>query len=78
MFRNQLGGYNSFQSGQAGDRQIIFHTNRVISQSGHQATVQIATTSVRDNGTSQCHGTVTLQNASSNDWLLHAIAISCG
>jgi hypothetical protein len=77
VFRSQLGGYDSFKSGQAGDRQIIFHTNRVISQSGHEATVQVATTSVRDNGTQQCHGTVQVQDTGSGGWLLHSIAINC-
>ena len=77
VFRSQLGGYQSFVNGQSGDRQIIFHTDRVISQSGQDATVQIATTSVRNNGTFQCHGTASLRQGSSSGWLLHAISISC-
>ncbi len=77
VFRSQLGGYDSFKAGQAGDRQIIFHTDRVISQSGQSATVAIRTTSVRDNGTQQCQGTVALENESSGGWLLHAISINC-
>jgi serine/threonine-protein kinase len=77
VFRSQLGGYHSFVSGQSGDRQIIFHTDRVISRSGHEATVQIATTSVRNNGTSQCQGTAQVQDAGSGGWLLHSISIHC-
>jgi hypothetical protein len=77
VFQNQLGGYDRFKSGQAGDKAIIFHTDRVISQSGHAATVAIQTTSQRTNGTRQCQGTVQLQNASGDGWLLHAISIHC-
>jgi hypothetical protein len=76
VFRSQLGGYDSFKSGQAGDKAIIFHTDRVMSQSGHTATVAVQTTSERTNGTQQCQGTVQLQNESGS-WLLHAISINC-
>jgi hypothetical protein len=76
VFRNQLGGYDSFKSGQAGDKAIIFHKDQVISQSGHAATVAIETTSERTNGTQHCRGTVQVQNAGGG-WLLHAISISC-
>jgi eukaryotic-like serine/threonine-protein kinase len=76
VFRNQLGGYDSFKGGQAGDKAIIFHTNRVISQTGRSATVAVQTTSERTDGTHQCRGTVQLQNESGS-WLLHAISINC-
>ncbi|MEA2146563.1 MAG: eukaryotic-like serine/threonine-protein kinase [Solirubrobacteraceae bacterium] len=76
VFQNQLGGYDSFKSGQAGDKAIIFHTDRVVSQTGHTATVAVQTTSERTDGTHQCQGTVQLQNESGS-WLLHAISINC-
>jgi hypothetical protein len=76
VFQSQLGGYDSFKAGQAGDKAIIFHTDRVISQTGHTATVAVQTTSERTDGTKQCHGTVQLQNESGG-WLLHAISINC-
>jgi hypothetical protein len=75
-FRAQLGGYDSFQSGQASDRQIIFNSARVVSQSATQAAVAVNTTSIRDNGTQHCAGTVNLARASGS-WLLHQISINC-
>jgi hypothetical protein len=76
-FRSQLGGYPSFQSGQAGDRSITFNDARVVSQSGDSATVAVRTTSVRDNGTQRCSGTVDLVRGASSSWLLHQIRINC-
>ncbi len=75
-FRAQLGGYDSFMSGQAGDRQIIFTSARVVRQSATLAAVAITTTSVRDNGIQHCAGTVDLARESA-DWLLHLIDINC-
>ena len=75
-FQNQLGGYQSFQAGQAGDKQIIFDSSRVVSRSSSQATVAIRTTSVRTNGTQHCGGTVQLV-PSGGKWLLHQISINC-
>jgi hypothetical protein len=77
-FRNQLGGYQSFQSGQAGDRSITFNSAKVTGQSTTSATVAVTTTSVRTDGTKHCAGTVDLQRASpSAGWLLHLIHINC-
>ena len=76
MFQSQLGGYDRFKAGQAGDKAIIFHTDRVVSQTGHSATVAVQTTSERTDGTHQCQGTVQLQNEGGG-WLLHAISINC-
>jgi hypothetical protein len=75
-FRAQLGGYQSFQNGQALDRSITFNEASVTSQSGDSATVAVRTTSVRENGTEHCSGTVDLRRASST-WLLHLIHINC-
>ena len=75
-FRNQLGGYNSFEQGQSGDRQIIFHQAQVTNRSAQSATVAVRTTSIRDNGTQQCSGTVALVPSGSH-WLLHQISINC-
>lgn len=75
-FRNQLAGYSSFESGQAGDRSITFNSANVTSQSGNSATVYIRTTSVRDNGTQHCFGPVSLIRGSSG-WLLDHISINC-
>ncbi len=75
-FRAQLGGYSSFEAGQAGDRSITFDSTRVVSQSATAATVAVRTTSVRDNGTQHCAGTVNLARGPSG-WLLHLIGINC-
>ncbi len=75
-FRSQLGGYQSFESGQALDRSITFTAASVETQSADTATVAVRTTSVRANGTQHCYGTVDLLRSSST-WLLHLIHINC-
>jgi serine/threonine protein kinase len=76
--RNQLGGYQSFQAGQAQDRSITFDSAQVTSQSGTGATVAVRTTSARSNGVQHCSGTVDLvPGGSGGQWLLHQIHISC-
>jgi serine/threonine-protein kinase len=76
--RSQLEGYQNFQAGQAGDRSITFNGAKVVSQSSHAATVAVQTTSVRDNGTQHCSGTVDLvPGASGGQWQLHQIHINC-
>ena len=74
--RAELAGYRSFQQGQAGDRSITFNSARVVGQSSRSATVAIQTTSVRDNGTSHCAGTVDLVPAG-GQWRLHLVHINC-
>jgi hypothetical protein len=75
---SQLGGYRSFQSGQAGDRSITFTSARTVSQTPSNARVMITTTSVRTNGTQHCVGTVDLESgAQAGHWQLHQIAINC-
>jgi eukaryotic-like serine/threonine-protein kinase len=74
--RNQLQGYQSFQAGQAGDRSITFNSARVTNQSAQAATVAIQTTSVRNDGTQHCAGTVQLAPAGGR-WLLHLLDINC-
>ena len=77
-FRSQLGGYDSFQAGQAADRSIAFDSARVVSQSSQGATVAVQTTSARADGTQHCGGTVDLlPGASSGAWVLHQIHITC-
>jgi hypothetical protein len=76
-FRNQLGGYDSFVSGQSADRAIIFNTARTIERSAGAATVYVRTTSVRTTGTQRCSGSVQLVSGGSGGWLLHQISISC-
>jgi hypothetical protein len=75
-FQNQLGGYSSFQGGQAADRSITFNSAGVTNQTGNSATVYIRTTSVRDNGTQHCFGPVSLIRGSSG-WRLDHISINC-
>ena len=77
VFRDQLGGYASFQSGQAGDRSITFNSANVVSKSGDAASVAIRTTSIRIDGTQNCSGTVDLLQSGSAGWLLHQIHITC-
>ena len=74
--QSQLGGYASFQSGQAGDRSITFDSARITRQSRTSATVAVTTTSVRDDGTHHCAGTVDLIR-SGTAWLMHMIHITC-
>ncbi len=76
-FRNQLGGYQSFQAGQAKDRSITFNSARVTNQSATAATVVIKTTSVQSDATRHCRGTVDLASAAGGQWLLHQIDINC-
>lgn len=76
--RDQLGGYRSFQAGQAGDRSITFTSARTVSQSPSGARVAITTTSVRTDGTHHCAGTADLVPAAqSGQWQLHQININC-
>jgi serine/threonine protein kinase len=75
--RSQLDGYQSFAAGQSGDRSITFHTAQVSSQTANTASVAVSTTSVRDDGTHQCQGSVDLVKGSGDQWLLHLVHISC-
>jgi eukaryotic-like serine/threonine-protein kinase len=76
-FRDQLGGYASFQSGQAGERSITFNSAGVAREASNTASVAIRTTSVRYDGTQHCSGTVELVRSGSTTWLLHQIHINC-
>ena len=77
-FRAQLGGYDSFQAGQAHTRSITFNAAHLLKRSTATATVAIQTTSTHTNGTQHCTGTVDLvSNAASATWLLHLIHINC-
>jgi hypothetical protein len=76
-FRSQLGGYQSFQAGQAKDRSISFQSAHVTSQTASAATVAVSTTSVQTDGTRHCSGTVDLVRGAAGRWLVHQIAINC-
>jgi eukaryotic-like serine/threonine-protein kinase len=77
-FRSQLGGYASFQAGQAADRSITFSAARLTQQKPGMATVYIQTTSVRTTGTQHCAGTAqVVSGGQAAAWLLHTIAINC-
>jgi serine/threonine protein kinase len=76
-FRAQLGGYRSFQAGQANDRSISFDTAHVASQTGDSSTVQVSTTSVQSDGTRHCSGTVDAVRGTAGRWLVHQIHINC-
>lgn len=76
-FRAQLGGYRSFQAGQANDRSISFNSARVASQTATSSTVSVRTTSVQSDGTRHCSGTVDLVPGTAGGWLMHQIAINC-
>ena len=75
--RAQLQGYQSFAAGQAGDRSITFDSAKTIRQSSSGATVAVQTTSVRENGTKHCTGTVDLVPAGDGQWHLHLLHINC-
>jgi eukaryotic-like serine/threonine-protein kinase len=75
--RSQLEGYQSFAAGQAGDRSITFDSAKVIRQSSSGATVAVQTTSVRDDGTKHCAGTVDLVPTGGGQWHLHLLHINC-
>lgn len=77
-FRAQLGGYRSFQAGQANDRSITFNSAQVDKQTATSSTVSVRTTSVQTDGTRHCSGTVDLVSGVAGGWLLHQIAINCG
>lgn len=76
-FRAQLGGYRSFQAGQANDRSITFDSARVAGQTDTSSTVSVSTTSVQSDGTRHCSGTVDLVSAAAGGWLVHQIHINC-
>ena len=77
-FRSQLGGYASFQDGQAADRSITFDAARLTQQRSDVAIVYVQTTSVRTTGTQHCAGTVqVVPGGQAAAWLLHRIAIDC-
>jgi serine/threonine protein kinase len=76
-FRAQLGGYRSFQAGQANDRSITFNSAHVASQTPTSSTVSVNTTSVQSDGTRHCSGTVDLVPGTPGRWLVHQIAINC-
>jgi len=76
-FRAQLGGYGSFEAGQANDRSITFNSARVTNQTASSSTVAVSTTSVQADGTRHCSGTVDLVPGTSGGWLMHQIAINC-
>jgi eukaryotic-like serine/threonine-protein kinase len=76
-FRAQLGGYRSFQAGQAKDRSITFNSARVASQTATSSTVSVSTTSVQSDGTRHCSGTVDLVSGAAGGWLIHQIHINC-
>ena len=77
-FRAQLGGYDSFQGGQSGDKSITFHTAQIVSRSSLSTTVSVRTTSVRTDGTHQCSGTVEVSpDGPGGRWLVHMIQINC-
>jgi hypothetical protein len=76
--QSQLGGYQSFQSGQAGDRSITFTSAKTVIRTPSSARVAITTTSVRSTGTQHCAGTVDLvPGAQRGNWQLHEIGINC-
>jgi hypothetical protein len=76
-FRAQLGGYRSFQAGQANDRSITFDSARVVSQTAASSTVSVSTTSVQSDGTHHCSGPVDLVPGAAGRWLVHQIDIDC-
>jgi hypothetical protein len=76
-FRAQLGGYRSFQAGQANDRSITFDSARVVSQTAASSTVSVSTTSVQSDGTHHCSGPVDLVPGAAGRWLVHQIDINC-
>jgi hypothetical protein len=76
-FRAQLGGFRSFEAGQANDRSITFDSARVANQTGTTSTVSVNTTSVQSDGTRHCSGTVDLMSGAAGHWLLHQININC-
>ncbi|HET9073871.1 MAG TPA: protein kinase [Solirubrobacteraceae bacterium] len=76
--RSQMGGYASFEAGQAVDHGVSFASAHVVSQSPSEATVAIVTTSAHTDGTAHCSGTVDLApGAPSGTWRLHQLHISC-
>jgi eukaryotic-like serine/threonine-protein kinase len=77
-FRSQLEGFDRFRAQQAGDRSIIFNRAQTLRESTYDATVAVNTTSIREDGSKHCSGTVDLQRPDpSSGWLLHLIHINC-
>ena len=77
--RAQLQGYDNFRSGQSGDRSITFDSAHTVSQTATTATVAVATTSVRNDGTHHCTGIIDTAAAagSPRQWQLHQLHIAC-
>jgi eukaryotic-like serine/threonine-protein kinase len=78
-FRDELQGLQGLQATMAPERSIIFNDATVTNQSPSSAMVAVRTTSIRDNGTQNCSGTVALVRAGtgSPSWLLDHIQINC-
>jgi serine/threonine protein kinase len=78
-FRDELQGLQGLQATMSPERSIIFNDATVTNQSPGSATVAVRTTSIRDNGTQNCSGTVDLVRAGtgSPSWLLDHIQINC-
>jgi len=74
--RAQLIGYSSFSRQQSAVRSITFNRASVISNSGSQATVSLATTPVLNKGTQHCQGTAQLIKAT-RGWMMDHISINC-
>ena len=75
--RNELQGFDSFQSQMSAVRTITFHQAQTVQQSNSSATVSLDTTAVLLNTTQHCTGTVETVLARPGQWLLDHIAISC-
>lgn len=75
-FQQQLGGYQSFEAGQADDRSITFNKATVTNQTTSSATVAVQTTSNRTSGTQSCTGNVNLVKSGAS-WQLDQIGINC-
>lgn len=75
-FQQQLGGYQSFEGGQADDRSITFHKATVTNETPSSATVAVQTTSDRATGTENCTGNVNLVKRGAT-WVLDHIDIGC-
>jgi hypothetical protein len=78
-FRQQLEGYQGLQATMAAERSIIFNGADLVDRSPSSAVVSVRTTSVQDNGSQNCSGTVNLLRADSvaPGWMLDHIAINC-
>jgi hypothetical protein len=76
-FRQQLGGFDSFQRTMSTLESIDFKRDETFGESGDTAGVSIETVAHHRNRVDHCQGTLGLTRAGAGGWLISGASISC-